>query len=115
MVYYSVTRKVGHTQTLKEGLPYDDCGCIIIVGNGCDKLLYSEYRSNIILTLDDVYSGKMRGLRLPVVFDNSAIVQMLSIALNQLHTLNDILQKLETLKPLLERKNGEDNLTDQYF
>jgi len=105
LVYYSVTRKVGHTLTLKEGLPYDDCGCIIIVGNECDKSLYSEYRSNIILTLDDVSNGKMRGLRLPVVFDNSAIVQMLSIALNQLHTLNDTLQKLETMRPLREQIN----------
>jgi len=79
-VYYAQSRGVGHTELLKKGIENYDKKFFLVAGSYQQgKNLVSEIKNPnaILITLDDIGSYKLRGLRYPIAFDNFAMIKLI--------------------------------------
>lgn len=78
--YYAQSRGVGHTELLKKGIENYDKKFFLVAGSYQQgKELKNQIKNPhaILITLDDIGSYKLKGLRYPVAIDNFAMINLL--------------------------------------
>lgn len=88
--HYAFTRGVGHTTALVEGLKNINTGrTFFLTGNRylSQSIISKNCTTNVEgICLDDI-EFRLRGVQVPLVIDNSALVTIFYEALNKIHEL----------------------------
>jgi len=74
--YYFCSRGAGHTELMKKGSENYDKKFILVVGSSARPYIKNENLNATIFTLNDIASYKLRGLKYPIIFDNSAMMDL---------------------------------------
>lgn len=80
--YYARARAVGHTHLTIKGLNEATSGCIVLVahysiGQEIKKRYMISNAAVRFMTFEDIVNGKHKGLRIPLLIDNSAMTTII--------------------------------------
>jgi hypothetical protein len=102
--YYLTTRQVGHTTTMLNGIK-DDKVLIMSLTSKDAKVICQRNDKALPISYDAFdYTFSLRGRRMPLLIDNSAMIVLLEDALREISRLEG---RIEYLKSM--RKGGEVN------
>ena len=104
--YYQRTRGVGHTALIEKGiLDYDSSFYLVASSHTYAKDLARLNKKAIPITLEDIENYKMRGVRIPIIFDNSAIIRLIDKYQTTIEYLQTKNQFLNTENQILNAEN----------
>lgn len=86
---------IGHTHTLIEGIKKKEALVIIGEHKDAQTLKIAVNKKLKVLTLQQIDNGAMAGFKLPLVFDNHAIVQLAGHAINRINVLESQVNQLK--------------------
>jgi len=95
--YYDNNTGVGNTFLLLHGLLSHKTSAIVM-SHSFDygrKLIVKTYIAHNVITWNTLRPSTLRGVRLPLVVDNSAMVEILSAAINQIEELKNEIRELK--------------------
>ena len=98
VAYYGITRQVGHTYTVLNGVINNDNPVTLILGNHgsreCFKSLLKG-KSVDCVSYHSLYGPTLVGCKTPLVFDNCAMYQLCLDSLKRIEDLKKENKKLE--------------------
>lgn len=86
---------IGHTHTLIEGIKKKEALVIIGEHKDAQTLKIAVNKKLKVLTLQQIDNGAMAGFKLPLVFDNHAMVQLAGHAINRINVLESQVNQLK--------------------
>jgi hypothetical protein len=94
--YYGTVRRVGHTHTAIEGLK-DSEKAIFVVGSHASGQHFKNHLPKGVKTISiNSIDPTLRGYNLPMVFDNEATFQLCKMALQEINSLDKIIDEKNT-------------------
>lgn len=99
LCYYGCSLRVGHSHTMLQGADYTNC--VILAARGA-HIAKSPCR---VVPLDDL--RRLKGSRLPLAWDNTAITQLLHMALEEIKRLEALTPQYKIPAELMKRGEAE--------
>jgi hypothetical protein len=97
LTYWQSTRQIGHTTLMLTGVVNEPRGLLLVANQDQKKYLSKSVNKDQMITIHELQ--ELRGVRKPLVVDHFALRVM----------LNDVLEKLQAEKSILEGKLNENN------
>jgi len=78
LYHYYQSRGIGHTTLMEQGtLDYDSRFFLVASSREHAKILAQYNKKAIPITLEDIANYKIRGMHIPIIFDNSAMIKLI--------------------------------------
>jgi len=101
--YYQSSRGIGHTTLMEQGtLDYDSSFYLVASSHTYAKDLARLNKKAIPITLEDIENYKIRGMHIPIIFDNSAMIRLID---KYQTTIQTTIKYLQTKNQFLDTEN----------
>lgn len=102
--YYVCTRMVGHTSATINGLKNSPDAILVVSTQGMGGHISENFHTRRDTKMKSIYQIKKNGLRgykSPIIFDNAALYEIFSDALDRINKLENMLNEAITLADIM--------------